>query len=123
MIHECSKLERLNIANNKINNDTFARIVNTLARAPNLKLLQCRHNAIESSAIEMLTKQLKSENNETILFVELAGNKVKKETIQGLEQVLKKNRQSNPISKDKILMAGSMANDTGPSYSRKTNVI
>ena len=38
--------------------------------------------------------------------MELSGNKIKKESVDGLEGVLKANRAKNPISKDKLLMTG-----------------
>ena len=38
--------------------------------------------------------------------MELSGNKIKKDNIDGLEAILKVNRSKNPISKDKLMMTG-----------------
>ena len=69
-------------------------------------MLEVRYNNITSADVDYLVGELKRSKNETLLFVELSGNKIKKESIDGLEAILKVNRSKNPISKDKLLMTG-----------------
>jgi hypothetical protein len=54
--------------------------------------------------------------------VELSGNKIKKETIDALEQVLKTNRTKNPISKDKLLMTGGAFLENNDRIERSSNL-
>ena len=54
--------------------------------------------------------------------MELSGNKIKKETIDGLEAVLKINRGKNPISKDKLMMTGGAFLDTNERPERSSNL-
>lgn len=78
LILNSSKLERLNISNNKISSESFRRIATQIANSNSLKLLEVRYNNISSPDIELLVAELKATKNETLLFVELAGNKIKK---------------------------------------------
>jgi len=48
-----------------------------------------------------------------LLYVEVAGNKLKKEVIENLESYLKQNRIKNPLSKDKLMMTGGLDNSAG----------
>lgn len=57
-----------------------------------------------------------------MLYVELSGNKIKKESIDGLEAVLKANRAKNPISKDKLLMTGGAFLEGNDRIERSSNV-
>jgi Ran GTPase-activating protein (RanGAP) involved in mRNA processing and transport len=102
----CPKFERLNISNNKIGSEAFKRLAPAVANSKSLKLFEVRYNSIGSSDVEYLTGELKKARNETLLYVELSGNKIKKEVVDGLESVLKANRNKNPISKDKLMMTG-----------------
>lgn len=54
--------------------------------------------------------------------MELSGNKIKKETTDALELVLKNNRAKNPISKDKLLMTGGAFLETNDRIERPSNV-
>lgn len=80
----CTKLERLNISNNKITGESLRRIASQLAASGNLKLLEMRYNNIGSGDVEVLVGELKAVRNEGMLYVELAGNKIKKEVIDSL---------------------------------------
>lgn len=91
-----------------------------------------RYNNITSADIELLVSELKAARNETLLYVELAGNKIKKEAIESLEAYLKQNRNKNPISKDKLMMTGgadltigenTIVNSANTFYMNKTNAI
>ena len=78
-----------------------------IATSKSLKLLEIRYNSITSTDVDYLVEQLKNYKNDTLLFVELSGNKIKKESTDMLENLLKSNRNKNPISKDKLIMAAS----------------
>jgi hypothetical protein len=95
-----------------------------------------RYNTINSGDVDYLTGELKRAKNDTLLYVELSGNKIKKESIDALEAILKVNRSKNPISKDKLLMTGGVFSDNGDRagvdrstanvgtfYNNKTNAI
>lgn len=96
-------------------------------------MLEVRYNLIASGDIEYLIGELKRFKNQTLLYVELSGNKIKKQNIDSLEAILKVNRNKNPISKDKLLMTGGgffEGNDrnndrsnVGTFYMNKTNAI
>ncbi len=95
-------------------------------------MLEVRYNSINSADVDYLTGELKRAKNEALLYVELSGNKIKKESVDGLEGVLKANRAKNPISKDKLLMTGgafldssqpSATGNVGTFYMNKTNAI
>jgi hypothetical protein len=84
--------------------------------------------------VDYLTGELKRSKNESLLYVELSGNKIKKESVDALEAILKANRSKNPISKDKLLMTGAVFADNidrnerssgnvGTFYMNKTNAI
>jgi Ran GTPase-activating protein (RanGAP) involved in mRNA processing and transport len=128
------KFERLNISNNKIASEAFKRIVPSLAASKTLRLLELRYNNINSGDVDYLTGELKRSKNESLLYVELSGNKIKKESVDALEAILKANRSKNPISKDKLLMTGAVFADNidrnerssgnvGTFYMNKTNAI
>ena len=127
----CPKFERLNISNNKVTSEAFKRLIPGLAASKSLKMVECRYNQINSGDVDYLATELKQAHNENLLYVELSGNKIKKESIDGLEAVLKANRAKNPISKDKIMMSGGafvegQAGSTvqaGTFYQGKTNAI
>ena len=63
-----------------------------------------RYNNISSPDIDFLVGQLRRNKNQTLLFVELSGNKIKKQTIDALETILRANRSKNPTTKDKLKM-------------------
>ena len=106
VIEACPKFERLNISNNKIGSEAFKRIAPALAGSKFLKMVEVRYNSINSADVDYLAGQLKKNRNQTMLYVELSGNKIKKQSTDGLEAILKANRSKNPISKDKLLMTG-----------------
>lgn len=54
--------------------------------------------------------------------MELSGNKIKKESVDGLEGVLKPNRAKNPISKDKLLMTGGPFAEGQDRIERSSNI-
>lgn len=58
-----SKLERLNISNNKITSESFRRLASQFANSNSLKLLEIRYNNISSSDIELLVAELKAAKN------------------------------------------------------------
>ena len=58
-----SKLERLNISNNKITSESFRRLASQFANSNSLKLLEIRYNNITSSDIELLVAELKAAKN------------------------------------------------------------
>lgn len=93
-----------------------------------------RYNNINSGDVDYLTGELKRSKNDSLLYVELSGNKIKKDSVDGLEAILKANRSKNPISKDKLLMTGAVFADNsdrndrsslnpGTFYMNKTNAI
>lgn len=61
----------------------------------------------------------------------MSGNKIRKESIDSLEAVLKGNRSKTPLSKDKLLMTGTAfegerherSSNINTFYMNKTNVI
>lgn len=115
------KFERLNISNNKITSEAFKRIVPSITASKSLKLIELRYNNINSGDVDYLTGELKRAKNETLLYVELSGNKIRKESVDALEAILKVNRSKNPISKDKLLMTGGVFIDNSDRMDRSSN--
>lgn len=83
-LEACPKFERLNISNNKIGSEPFKRLVASIAGCKSLRMFEVRYNNISSADVDYLAGELKRSKNETLLFVELSGNKIKKESIDGL---------------------------------------
>lgn len=99
LIEGSKSLARLNISNNKITGEGFERISEAIARSRSLKLLELRYNNIGDEDMKNFVRLLKDSGNDSLLFVELAGNKIKKDTVDTLEAILAKNRSKNPITK------------------------
>lgn len=68
-----------------------------------LKLLEIKFNNLTSKGMQYLIGDLKRNHNGSLLFVDIAGNKVDKQTHEQLEEVLKTNRKNNPTSREKIM--------------------
>jgi hypothetical protein len=47
-------------------------------------MIEARYNLISSGDVDYLTGELKRAKNENLLYVELSGNKIKKESIDAL---------------------------------------
>ena len=78
VMEACPKFERLNISNNKIGSEAFKRLAPGLAKSKFLKMVEVRYNSISSADVDYLAGELKKSKNETLLYVELSGNKIKK---------------------------------------------
>lgn len=103
LLSSCQRLELLNLANNKITGEGFLRLVYPIVYAKGLKLLDLRYNLIGNGEVEELGRQMATVGNEGLLFVELAGNRVQRGSVDGLTALLKKNREKNPITIEKLL--------------------
>jgi Leucine-rich repeat (LRR) protein len=76
MIEKCVKLERLNISNNKLNRRGFAELKPAISSSKALKLLEAKYNQIPSTEIVEFVELLKFSHNDTLLYVDLSGNKI-----------------------------------------------
>jgi Ran GTPase-activating protein (RanGAP) involved in mRNA processing and transport len=78
------KFERINISNNKITSEAFKRIIPSITTSKSLKLFELRYNAVNSGDVDYLAAELRRSKNEALLYVELSGNKIKKESVDAL---------------------------------------
>ncbi len=113
MLATCNKLEVLNISSNCIATNAFLPLLPAICESKSLRLFEAKYNNLEGAVLDGFVRELKSSKNKSLLYVELAGNKFKKNQTEKLELLLKENRGRNPITKEKLLL---VANEFGRNH-------
>lgn len=80
-----NKLEYLCISNNKLEDMAVETLSTAISVSKSLKLLEMKFNNLTSKGIQHLIGELKRNHNSSLLFVEVAGNKLDKQTHEQLE--------------------------------------
>lgn len=75
-----NRLEYLNISNNKLEDQSLEIMTTAISMSKSLKLIEMKFNNLTSKGIQYLIGDLKRNHNGTLLYVDMAGNKVDKQT-------------------------------------------